>query len=313
MRYGFTLDKQILAFYQGIVKNWRNAKGFLHMQKKALVDACLKKEMDGQSQNYAIYVDRRIGLDAQGNWCGHDPDAPRFFTKPEAHKDRPKVIAWAMDAWKRFYTSPASYFNQLRFNRKSTRQQRSESREAVASIAQVLLHYTELASLRVGVPHVTNGFRSLTIEFLAEKAGLGLKRALRAIELLKRAGYLKMTERFDVKDGASGEEPKFIGLAAVKCLTLGFFKSCGINLQWLSAQRRLARKRINRRLNQHVQELQESAGTIDIGSRYAHVGNSRAHVDIMKNLLKADEDKQVKRRERERERHRSLDRARHED
>ena len=275
------------------------------MQKSMLAEAC-----PSVSEPASKYADRRAGLERTGNWCHHNPVMPRFFEKPEEHKARPKVLTWAMEAWHRFYTSPASYFKELRLYRESQRQQRSESREAVASVAQVLLHYTELASLRVGVPHVTNGFRSLTIQFLADKAGIGEKRASRAINVLKRAGYLKMIERFDTKEGEPGEAPQFIGLAAVKCLTTGFFKACGINLQWLSAQRRLARKRINKRFSNHIRDLQESSATIiDISRLVAEQGNSKAHIALMKSLLKADENKQEKRRENQRARRRSLERA----
>lgn len=275
------------------------------MQKSVLAEACLSI-----TEPASNYINRRAGLERTGNWCHHDPVTPRFFEKPEEHKARPKILTWAMDAWSRFYTSPGTYFKEIRLYRESQRQQRSESREAVASVAQVLLHYTELASLRVGVPHITNGFRSLTIEFLATKAEIGVKRASRAIKVLKRAGYLKMIERFDTKEGEPGMAPQFIGLAAVKSLTPGFFKACGINLQWLSAQRRLARKRINKRFSNHIRDLQESSATIiDISRLVAEQGNSRAHIALMKSLLKSDENKQEKQREKERARRRSLARA----
>jgi hypothetical protein len=275
------------------------------MQENALVVDCLQKNEQSSKLDYSA---RRLDLIRAGNWCGHDPDLPRFFAIPEVHKARPKILTWAMDAWRRFYTLPTSYFPELRIYRESSRQQRTESREAVSSIAQVLLHYTELASLRVGVPHVTNGFRSLTIEFLAEKAGLGVKRAQRAIAVLKRAGYLKLIERFDTLDVSPGEAPKFIGLAAVKCLTIGFFKACGINLQWLSAQRRLARKRINKRLNNHAQTLQESAASvIDINSLIAAQGNSKAHIDLMRAFLKDDQKKELYLYDKELKRKRSLE------
>jgi hypothetical protein len=189
--------------------------------------------------------------------------------------------------------------------RNSTRQQRSEAREALVSISQVLLHYTELASLRVGIPHASEGFRSLTIEFLADKAGIGLKRAQRAINLLVRAGYLKMIERFDVKE-EQGKE-RFIGLAAVKCLTPAFFKACNINLQALSAQRALARKRLNKKRSTFIANAQESqAATRNILDFIAPKGNSKTHIDAMKDLLKGEQKNEVRLREKERQRRESL-------
>ena len=150
-----------------------------------------------------------------GNNCGHIPDSPRFYIKPENHKARPKILIWGDEACRRFYESPKSFFPEIRFSRNTSRQQRSESREAVASVAQVLLHYTELASLRVGVPEAAgNEFKSLTVEFIAKKAKVGLKRVYRALTVMKRAGYLKIIERF------KKEDKRYIGLVAVKSLTL---------------------------------------------------------------------------------------------
>ena len=268
------------------------------MEKSALPADSL--DVAGQPK-YIDYSTRRAGLGREGNWCGHAPLSPRFFQKPEQHKERPKIITWAMDAWNRFYVLPQSYFKELRFNRKSRRQQRSESREAVSSISQVLLHYTELASLRVGIPQASTGFRSLTIEFLAEKAGIGLKRAQRAIKLLVRSGYLKMIERFDLK------EERFIGLAAVKSLTPAFFKACGINLQALSAQRGLARKRLNKKRSTFIANAQESqAEARKILDFIAPQGNAKAHVHAMTDLLKSKLREEENSSEKERKRQESL-------
>jgi len=258
-----------------------------------------------ESLSYESFINRRAGIIRQGNWCGHSPALPRFFKTPDAHKARPKIITWAIDAWSRFYESPLLYFNEIRMYRHSDRQQRSESREALSSIAQVILHYTELASLRVGVPHVTDGFRSLTIEFIAKKAGIGVKRAQRAIKLLVRAGYMKMIERFDFKDD------RFIGLAAVKCLTPSFFKACGINLQALSAQRRLARKRLNKHhagAISEAQERQSQANSRKILNFIAPEGNAKVHLDAMKSMLSRDEKTEDWRHEKEMKRRRSLER-----
>jgi len=271
------------------------------MQESALVMNCIDFIEKSTGKDYSS---RREGLVRQGNWCGHDPESPRFFLKPEEHKTRPKIITWAMEAWQRFYLLPASYFKAIRLFRNSSRQQRSEAREALACISQVLLYYTELASLRVGIPQVNEGFRSLTIEFLAEKAGIGLKRAQRAIKLLVRAGYLKMIERFDVKE--EGGNDRFIGLAAVKCITPSFFKACGINMQALSAQRGQARKRLNKKRSVHIAQAQESQAARNVFDFIAPPGNAKTHVDIMKAMLKGEQKSTERMREKERRRRESL-------
>lgn len=273
------------------------------MQESALMMNCI--DLIEKSTSKDDHGSRRAGMVRQGNWCGHDPDSPRFFQKPQQHKERPKIITWAIDSWRRFYGLPASYFKEIRMQRNSTRQQRTEAREALASISQVLLHYTELASLRVGIPHSSEGFRSLTIEFLANKVGIGLKRAQRAIKLLVRAGYLKMIERFDVKQDEGKE--RFIGLAAVKSLTPSFFKACGINLQALSAQRGLARKRLNKKRSAFIANAQESqAAARNILDFIAPKGNSKTHIEAMKNLLKTAQKTEESLREKEHKRRDSL-------
>lgn len=269
------------------------------MKKNAISINCLQVKA-AAIQVDRNYIDRRRGLSRSGNWCGHFPDSPRFFAKPEHHRSRPKILTWASEAWRRFYSSPNSCFKEIRFTRKSTRQQRSESREAVASIAEVILHYTELASLRVGVPHKTEGFTSLGIEFLAKKAGIGLKRAQRAVAVMKRAGYLKLIERFEIK----GEE--FIGLAAVKSLTPSFFKACGVNLQALAAQRRLARKR----LNKNRMRVQEDIAPVNVLDFTIPHGNRKDYFDAMRSFVQTDESKEIKERDKSRRRRKSLEKTR---
>jgi len=71
----------------------------------------------------------------------------------------------------------------------SNRQQRSERREACILMLTVLLKYTDLASLRIGIP-TPDGFLSLTIDFLAKQTGMALRRAERALADLKAAGLV---------------------------------------------------------------------------------------------------------------------------
>lgn len=272
------------------------------MQESALEMDCIDFIEKSTGKDYSA---RRAGVVRQGNWCGHNPDSPRFFQKPQQHKERPKIITWAIESWQRYYCSPTYYFKEIRMRRNSTRRQRSEAREALASISQVLLHYTELASLRVGIPHASEGFRSLTIEFLAKKAGIGIKRAQRAINLLVRAGYLKMIERFDIKQ-EEGKD-RFIGLAAVKCLTPSFFKACSINLQSLSAQRNLARKRLNKKRSTFIANAQESqAAARNILDFIAPKGNAKTHIGVMKDMLKNEQKTEEQLLEKERKRRESL-------
>jgi hypothetical protein len=159
----------------------------------------------------------RAYLNSTGNWCGHDKESPRFFIPPPEHGRRPSVIHIAQKNIEKFYEKPKKWLNSLVYARESWRQERSEARESDSAVMQVLLHYVELASLRVGVPAEDNGFQSLDLEYIAEKAGVSLKRAARSISRFKAAGYLEVHKRFEeYKD--DGGETKYKGLASVRRL-----------------------------------------------------------------------------------------------
>jgi len=52
-----------------------------------------------------------------------------------------------------------------------------------------LLKYTDLASLRVGIP-TQDRFLSFTVDYIGKQTGMGLKRAERALADLKAAGLV---------------------------------------------------------------------------------------------------------------------------
>ncbi len=59
------------------------AKDIVRMQESALEKDCLDFIVKSTGKDYSL---RRAGVLRQGNWCGHNPQSPRFFQKPEAHK-----------------------------------------------------------------------------------------------------------------------------------------------------------------------------------------------------------------------------------
>src|SRR5262249_6523178 len=120
-----------------------------------------------------------------GNRCGHAPDEPRFFTPPDHHKRRPTVLDRAIDKWEEVYwKAKKKFFMKLASFHAYGRQVRSERREAIAAVSQVLLHYLELSTLRVGFYVSNNKFIHLDIEYIANKANLSFSRAKRAITAL---------------------------------------------------------------------------------------------------------------------------------
>ncbi|MGZ8212872.1 MAG: replication protein RepA [Methylosarcina sp.] len=126
-----------------------------------------------------------------GNSCGHNPDSPRWFEPPQQHT-RPKIIGKALSEIRRYYREPAATIPSLNLANGSDRQQRSERREACLSVLSCLLHYLDLATLRVGIPQNDQSFQGISMPFIAEKSGLTQRRAERAIADLVKAGLIKV-------------------------------------------------------------------------------------------------------------------------
>ncbi|MBE0437960.1 MAG: replication protein RepA, partial [Methylomicrobium sp.] len=124
-----------------------------------------------------------------GNKCGHRPDCPRWFEPPPKHT-RPKIIEKIIGEIRRYYAEPASSIPSLNLANGSDRQQRSERREACLSVLGCLLHYLDLATLRVGIPQTDSSFSGISMPFIAEKTGLTPKRAERAVSDLVKAGLV---------------------------------------------------------------------------------------------------------------------------
>ena len=190
-------------------------------------------------QDEMILNDRANQIQAivSGNRCGHVPDAPRFFNPPDHHKRRPAVLDRAIDAWEVVYRKAKKFFSKLATSHDNGRQVRSERREAIAAIAQAILHYLELSTLRVGF-YVGNKFVHLDIAYLAEKAGLSLSRAKRAIADLAEAGYVKVIRQYKKK-----EDGTFEGKPSIREITVQFFIDLGLDVQKLFFARDHKRKK----------------------------------------------------------------------
>lgn len=218
-----------------------------------------------------------------GNRCGHNPDDPRYFQPSEAHKLRPSVIQFALNNVKRFYENPTKWLQSLKRTRTSKKQERSEARESDADVIGVLLHYTELSSLRVGFHDVTGDFISLDMRFIARQLGWrtdeddkkdkarieqglkpkdrGIKRVWRSIARLKRAGYLTVQRKFKVKI-KPGQETQYKGIAAIRTIHQKLFIELGISLTKLSFKRREATKRLKKKGREYMQKAEALVASI---------------------------------------------------
>ena len=189
-----------------------------------------------------------------GNRCGHTPTAPRFFRPPETHAPHPRILVRLQEAIEAYFRDPTC-LPTLNSANGSLRTQRSERRESCMSFLGTLIHYLDLASLRIGLPKEDGSFIGLSMEFLAERAGLGLRRAERACHDLIHAGILTISPRVEAT-----AEGGYRGLPAVRKISTALFKIFGLE-KWLRHEREKAAKRQKR----HRQRQENAQTAADAG------------------------------------------------
>jgi hypothetical protein len=171
-----------------------------------------------------------------GNRCGHDPEAPRAFVSPAEHRPRPGVLRKLIERVHGYFDHPARLPSLNAANGKA-RQQRSERREACILLLSSLIHYLDLTTLRVGIPCGDGSFIGLTMDKLAEVAGLGLRRAERSLHDLVAAGILTV---FPISTQIAPGE--FVGRAAIRVIPSALFGTFGLG-ERLKRERAKASKR----------------------------------------------------------------------
>ncbi|POZ50679.1 replication protein RepA [Methylovulum psychrotolerans] len=171
-----------------------------------------------------------------GNKCGHNPASPRYFSPPEKHAPRPKLLPVAIIRVTVYFSDP-SILPTLNAANGSERQQRSERRESCIAILSCILHYMDLITLRVGIPQADGSMQGLTMPYLAELSGLGERRAERAIHDLKAAGIITV---HPICEKVS--DTVYKGVAAIRTVSMKLFVILGLDA-WLNHERRRAVER----------------------------------------------------------------------
>lgn len=161
-----------------------------------------------------------------GNYCGHAPESPRLGLVKDVvspGKSLPGILIELQERVKRYYSKPAVMPSLRNANQSAKgRQQRSERREACLLLLAAIVSFTDLVSLRCGVP-TKNGFMSLTLDYLVEYTGLNMRRAERAMADLKRANLITCSQPRQLK-----EDGTYRGLAAVKAVNKLLFTAFGL-------------------------------------------------------------------------------------
>ena len=184
-----------------------------------------------------------------GNRCGHDPSSPRFFDPPEKHKDRPLILRKLAEKIRAYFDDPRLTIPSLDLANGKDRQQRSERREACLAVLGCMIHFLDLVTLRVGIP-AQGGFGGLTVPYLAELSGLGVRRTERAIGDLVKAGLVTVCPLCQRKGDLT-----YKGYAAIRTVSAAVFALFGLG-RWLPHERDKAAARLKKkRRKQEAAEL----------------------------------------------------------
>ncbi len=221
------------------------------MSSDCLASSLLDAVVASESPMLARAHRHRVSARGTGNRCGHRPQAPRFFSPPTTHAPHPKILVRFQSAIEAYFAHPDCLPSLNRANR-SPRRQRSERREACVILAGTFIHYLDLGTLRIGIPHSDGTFQNLSMEFLAERAGLSLRRAERACRDLVSAGILSVIRQSETT--ASGESR---AQPALRRLASALFKVFGLE-KWLKRERDKALQRQQQREQRRHKTLTET-------------------------------------------------------
>lgn len=190
-----------------------------------------------------------------GNRCGHNPSNPRLEPLRPAATNVPPVLRAMLEKIQVYFDNP-DFIPSLNGANGSTRQQRSERREACVLALGILIKYLNIITLRCEIP-TAHGFMALTIDWLAKQAGLTLRRMERAIHDLKSAGLIEVKERSVLR--SRGHR----GVAAVKSISRHLFALCGLkrDLEEQAAKKKRYQEREASRVTKET-EAQEARNAL---------------------------------------------------
>jgi len=109
---------------------------------------------------------------------------------------------------------------------------RSERREAVTVVVEVMCKHMDLATMQVGVP-TPNGFYNYSFEKIRAETDLGKSRFQRAIKDIKKCTGFDVNQLY--KQDADGS---YKGMAAVKKMSMHLFKAIGLGSQMRREQQK---------------------------------------------------------------------------
>jgi hypothetical protein len=118
------------------------------------------------------------------------------------------------------------------------RQMRSDRREACCNLLGAIAHYCDLPTLCLSVPQADGSLLPVKLETLADRAGLGLRRAERAMRDIQDAGLVSTHQRAELQ-----EDGTYRGHAAIRVVPPSFFRLFGLEERLKNERKRISQKR----------------------------------------------------------------------
>jgi hypothetical protein len=201
---------------------------------------------------------KRINLG--GNFCGFSLEAPSYLGLIPEHTGSgsiPRVLTMAANRLAEYFDDP-NVLPGLAASNGRQRTMRCERRDACLCLLLVCISNTDVLTLLVGRPKHRASTKILpyTITWLANKAGLPLRRAERALSDLVRAGILTISQRREkTADG------QYRSQAAVKRVNPNLFVALGLKRMLSHAQSYMGKKlkRSHRHTTSSFEEEKEKA------------------------------------------------------
>jgi hypothetical protein len=101
--------------------------------------------------------------------------------------------------------------------------------------------------MRVGTPQKDGTFRGMTMEMIAQRGGISLSRAERAMADLTRIGYVKVFQRHEKL------KELYIGLPAVRTISIRLFRALGLEEMLEAARKGVSN--VTTRLSMFLEDL----------------------------------------------------------
>lgn len=188
-----------------------------------------------------------------GNRCGHNPRNPRLTAAASIPKGKggfPRILSLAAERAKAWYFHPAK----CPALHGTSRQTRSERREACQIVLEVIFRHLDLASMCLGTPTPASGFIDINMKTIVRDSGIGQRRCERAIALLKEAGFMRVKQ-----PRRQNEEGAYFGCRAIRIVTEALFEALGLG-PMLHRERARASDRLRRKAQRMNKKLSDLMG-----------------------------------------------------